>query len=79
MSEKIAKKPQGRVGLLDEVRGFAIICMVVYHAMYDLRFVFGLDVPIFFEDWFDVIRDVFAGMFADTRGIISKGERSAFL
>ena len=68
MSEKIAKKPQGRVGLLDEVRGFAIICMVVYHAMYDLRFVFGLDVPIFFEDWF-----------ADTRGIISKGERSAFL
>ncbi len=76
MSEKIAKKPQGRVGLLDEVRGFAIICMVVYHAMYDLRFVFGLDVPIFFEDWFDVIRDVFAGMFIFISGTVCRYSRN---
>ena len=76
MSEKIANKPQGRVGLLDEVRGFAIICMVVYHAMYDLRFVFGLDVPIFFEDWFDVIRDVFAGMFIFISGTVCRYSRN---
>ena len=44
-----------RVGLLDELRGFAIICMVVYHAMYDLKYIFGLDVPVFFEDWFGII------------------------
>ena len=32
-----------RVGLLDEVRGFAILCMVVYHFMYTLHSYFGLD------------------------------------
>ena len=53
------KKSSGssRVGILDELRGFAIICMVVYHAMYDLKYLFGLDIPIFFDGWFDVIRD----------------------
>lgn len=32
------KKSSGssRVGILDELRGFAIICMVVYHAMYEI-------------------------------------------
>ena len=49
-----------RVGLLDELRGFAILCMVVYHAMYDLKFIFGVDVPIFFDSWFNIIRDIFA-------------------
>ena len=59
------KKSSGssRVGILDELRGFAIICMVVYHAMYDLKYLFGLDIPIFFDGWFDVIRDIFAGLF----------------
>ena len=41
-----AQKKGSRVGILDELRGFAIICMVVYHAMYDLKYIFGLDVPV---------------------------------
>ena len=58
------KKSSGssRVGILDELRGFAIICMVVYHAMYDLKYLFGLDIPIFFDGWFDVIQCFFIGM-----------------
>ncbi|MCM1055727.1 MAG: DUF1624 domain-containing protein [Bacteroides sp.] len=59
-----------RVGFLDELRGFAIICMVIYHLMFNLNYVFGVDVPIFFEDWFDVIRDIFAGMFICISGIV---------
>ncbi len=62
-SENKAVSGAARVGLIDEIRGFAIICMVVYHAMYDLRYIFDLDIPIFFESWFDIIRDFFAGMF----------------
>ena len=61
-----------RVGLLDELRGFAIICMVVYHAMYDLKYIFGVDVPIFFEGWFDIIRDIFAGMFIFISGTVCR-------
>ena len=65
-----------RVGFLDEVRGFAIICMVVYHLMFDLKFMFGVDVPIFFESWFDVIRDIFAGLFICISGIVCNYSRS---
>lgn len=62
----------GRVFLLDEIRGFAIICMVIYHAMYILKSQFGLDVPIFFESWFNIIRDIFAGMFIFISGIMCR-------
>lgn len=61
-----------RVVLLDEIRGFAIICMVVYHAMYQLKYGFGVDVPIFFENWFNIIRDIFAGMFIFISGCMCR-------
>ncbi len=66
------KSGAGRVGILDEIRGFAIICMVVYHAMYDLKYIFGLDVPVFFESWFDIIRDIFAGTFIFISGTVCR-------
>lgn len=61
-----------RVILLDEIRGFAILCMVVYHTMYQLKFSFGVDVPIFFEGWFDIIRDIFAGTFIFISGAMCR-------
>lgn len=70
--EKTKDKTSSRVGILDEIRGFAILCMVVYHAMYDLKFIFGLDIPIFFENWFDIIRDIFAGMFIFISGMVCR-------
>ena len=66
------QKKSSRVGILDELRGFAIICMVVYHAMYDLKYMFGLDVPVFFDSWFDVIRDIFAGLFIFISGTVCR-------
>lgn len=65
-------KNKGRVFLLDEIRGFAILCMVVYHAMFNLKYKFGVDVPIFFDDWFNIIRDIFAGSFIFISGIMCR-------
>lgn len=77
MAEKTKSAAKSnRVGLLDEIRGFAIICMVVYHAMYDLKFIFELDIPFFFENWFDVIRDIFAGTFIFISGAVCRYSRN---
>ena len=65
-----------RVGLLDEIRGFAIICMVVYHVMYTLKYFYGVDVPVFFDSWFDIIRNVFAGTFIFISGCVCRFSRN---
>jgi uncharacterized membrane protein len=57
---------------LDEVRGFAILCMVVYHVMYDLQNIYDVNVPIFFDSWFDIVRDVFAGTFIFISGTVCR-------
>ncbi len=35
------RKGAKRLILLDELRGFALICMVIHHTFYDINFVFG--------------------------------------
>lgn len=70
------KNPGARVGLLDELRGFAIICMVVYHAMFDLKYLFGVNVPIFFDDWFDIVQTIFAGLFIFISGTVCRYSRN---
>lgn len=52
-----------RIHLLDELRGFAIILMVIHHFLYSLGYVFG--VP-FGREWFDrlsLFTPLFAGLF----------------
>lgn len=75
MAQTGAKK-QNRVVLLDEIRGLAIICMVVYHAMFQLKYTFGVDVPVFFDDWFGIIRDIFAGIFIFISGCMCRFSRN---
>ncbi|MCL1823365.1 MAG: DUF1624 domain-containing protein [Oscillospiraceae bacterium] len=65
-----------RVGLLDEIRGFAIICMVIYHVMFNLNSLYGVDVPFFFTDWFDIIRNIFAGAFIFISGCVCRFSRN---
>ncbi|MDR2558598.1 MAG: DUF1624 domain-containing protein [Oscillospiraceae bacterium] len=69
-------KDSKRVGLLDEIRGFAIICMVVYHLLFSLKNFYSVDVPVFFDDWFDIIRSIFAGAFIFISGTVCRFSRS---
>lgn len=46
--EKAIEKPHTpRAGLLDEWRGIALLCMLVYHTCYDLYAMFGVPIPLF--------------------------------
>lgn len=63
MIQLIRKSGEGRVGLIDEVRGFAILCMVVYHAFYDIVNIFGVDIPLFYSPFINSLRTIFAGAF----------------
>lgn len=67
-----------RVVFLDEVRGFAIICMVVYHILFDLKYLHGINVPVFFDfqGWFNIVRDVFAGAFIFISGSVCRFSRN---
>lgn len=74
--EIIRKYTPGRVSLLDEIRGFAIICMVVYHAFYNLVFMFGFDIPVFTSVGMNTVRDIFAGMFIFISGSVCHYSKS---
>ena len=41
----------GRIFFLDEMRGLALIGMIIYHAAYDLYAIFGLDFDFFSTGW----------------------------
>lgn len=58
-----SKNLTDRVFLIDEVRGFAILCMVLYHAVFDLIILFQISFPFFFSGFMNTTRDVFAGLF----------------
>ena len=71
------KDLSSRVHLIDEVRGFAIICMVFYHAMFDLVVIFGVDFPIFTSSLMqDVLQPLFAGLFIFISGTAGHYSRS---
>ena len=58
------KDMTNRVHLIDEVRGFSILCMVVYHAAYDLTALFGVPVPLFSSPIMQqFLQPLFAGLF----------------
>jgi uncharacterized membrane protein len=64
-----------RAGFLDEVRGFAILCMVVYHVAFVLNAFYDVGVPILLDDWFGTVRDVFAGAFIFISGVVCRYSR----
>ena len=58
-----------RVGVLDTMRGFAIIFVMVFHLMYDLIFFAGVDIPFFFSDGMDIIHNFFLVVLFSVSGI----------
>lgn len=79
MSENIkseAPAKYARAGFMDEVRGFCIICMVFYHVMFDLNYTYNIPIPIMFDSWFSIVRDIFAGMFMFISGMSCRYSRN---
>lgn len=64
--ELIVKK-HARIDLLDAVRGVAILAMVVYHGLYDLTDIFGVQVPLF--AYLQPLEPPFAGAFILLAGL----------
>lgn len=67
---------RGRIPLIDEIRGAAILIMVIYHAGYDLVAIFGVNLPFFFSTWMNFLRDILAGSFILISGCACRLSRS---
>lgn len=66
-----AQPGRGRIYLMDELRGFAVFCMVFYHGFYTFGYLFGNDVGIYFFRFFMPAEPFFAGLFLFISGIAS--------
>ncbi|NMB30460.1 MAG: DUF1624 domain-containing protein [Clostridiales bacterium] len=67
-----------RVPLIDELRGFAIICMVLYHGAYDLVVLYGYSIPIFETDFMDALSTAFAMLFVVISGTACRYSRNNY-
>lgn len=65
-----------RIVLMDEIRGFCIVLMVIYHALFDAVYLLGVDGlgDLFFRLSF--LQPFFAGIFVVLSGIASRLSRS---
>lgn len=70
------QKIKNRVFLLDELRGLSIILMVIYHTVFDLIYVFGVDFPLFNSPFINFLRNFFAGLFIFISGASSNFSRN---
>ncbi len=58
-----------RLYLLDTIRGILIIGVVIYHLLYDLNSIFGMNILWLNDWWADFIRDFGAGSFIFISGM----------
>lgn len=71
-----AASPRRRIYLMDELRGFAVFCMVFYHAFYTLAYLFNLSIGKALLFFFMPAEPWFAGLFILISGISSNLSRS---
>lgn len=67
-----------RVAMLDEVRGIAYIAMIIYHAYYDIAFVYGHDLPDGVDIFMKLLQPLIAGTFIVVAGISSNYSQNNF-
>lgn len=75
MHQKVLKE---RYYLLDEIRGFMVVCMVVFHGFFavDMALANGSEWARFFINFFSPVEPVFAGGFILLSGICCNFSRS---
>ncbi len=62
-------KSRPRMHTLDELRGFAIFCMIFYHTFYTIGFFFGMSWGIWLINFFSPAEPFFAGLFILIAGL----------
>ncbi|MDE6599049.1 MAG: DUF1624 domain-containing protein, partial [Oscillospiraceae bacterium] len=60
---------RNRVGVLDTLRGFSILYVMLYHLLYDLIFFGGMSIPFFFTDTMEIIHRFFLVILFSVSGI----------
>lgn len=70
------QKDLKRIHLLDELRGFALICMVVHHAFLDIGFVLGYSWGYEIFEKLCAFQPIFWGIFIGISGICSRLSRN---
>lgn len=66
-----------RIFLLDELRGFAIICMVIHHSFYDIGYLLGLEWGYEVFDFLCYFQPIFWVIFIVTSGICTNLSRNS--
>ena len=75
--DKKKEKPlKNRVHLLDELRGFAVFCMIFYHAFYTVGMIFHWEWGIKLLEFFMPAEPYFAGLFIFISGMVSNISKS---
>ena len=72
----ILKSDTKRIELLDELRGLAIVAMVVHHTFLDIGFVLGLDWGYTVFDKLCVLQPIFWAIFIIISGVCSRLSRN---
>lgn len=67
-----AAPPKARIHSMDELRGFAVLCMVFYHAFYSAAFLLGWQWGKVLLSFFTPAEPYFAGLFILISGISSQ-------
>lgn len=68
-AEEKAIKPKPRIHIIDELRGFAIFCMVFFHAFFTVGFIFDLQWGQWLYNFFVPAEPYFAGLFILISGV----------
>ena len=65
-----------RIEVIDALRGFAVVLMVIHHLLYDFVYILGAPKWLFSNPVFNVLHYIFAGLFIFLSGVSSRFSRS---
>ena len=66
---KLSQKSENRIHFIDEARGFAVFCMIFYHAFYLIYSCFGKVTAYELFMFFMPVEPIFAGLFMFLSGV----------